>query len=256
MFATLFRSVRRVRKPTGNQSSQISLEKRARKTQSPSPAEAPRFNPKVQWWSNRNWLARYERHVTPDAFNGMHHHRILDRRFSLTELAKPARQLHGSTAECGVFKGIGSALICETLRGTYGPGEMHYAFDSFEGLPETGPNDAKWKRGDLVESMTTAQRHLAEFPQVRLVPGWLPETLSVAANQRFRLVHIDVDIEQTTRDCLEFFYPRAVQGAVFVFDDYGSNYCPGARKAVDEFLSCTAETLIELTTGQAVFFKK
>jgi len=192
----------------------------------------------------------------PDAFNGLHAHRILDRRFTLAELAKSAKSLRGSTAECGVLKGIGSALICETLRDTYRDDERHFGFDSFEGLPETGPNDAKWKRGDLNEPMTTAKKHLSEFSVVSLIPGWLPQTLEQATDHRFRLVHIDVDIEQTTLDCLAFFYSRAVSGAVFVFDDYGFHSCPGARKAVDSFLSDKPEALIELTTGQATFFKR
>jgi hypothetical protein len=217
---------------------------------------APKFNPKVQWWSNQEWLARYERHVLPDGFNGLHPHRILDRRFTLAELAKTAKSLRGSTAECGVLKGIGSALICETLRDSYRDGEHHFGFDSFEGLPETGPNDAKWKRGDLTEPIATAQQTLAEFSVVKLVPGWLPQTLNEASDHWFRLVHIDVDIERTTLDCLEFFYPRAVSGAVFVFDDYGFHSCPGARRAVDLFLSDKPEALIELTTGQATFFKR
>ncbi len=253
MLSALFRSVQRIRKP------------RRPNLQEPIHAvppsaqlsdNAPQFNPKVQWWSNRDWLTRYERHVLPDAFNGMHAHRILDRRFTLAELAKAARALRGSTAECGVFKGIGSALICETLRGTYRDHERHFGFDSFEGLPETGPNDARWKRGDLSEPIAAARQHLAEFSVVSLVPGWLPQTLEQVADHQFRLVHIDVDIEQTTWDCLEFFYHRAVSGAVFVFDDYGFHSCPGARRAVDSFLSDKPETLIELTTGQATFFKR
>jgi hypothetical protein len=217
---------------------------------------APQFNPKVRWWSDGDWLARFDRHIQPDSFDGLYHpHRILDRRFTLAQFASSVRGLSGSTAECGVFKGIGSALICESLRGTYGDDQLHFGFDSFEGLPETGPNDARWNRGDLNEPMAGAERHLAEFPFVRLVKGWLPETLAGASDRRFRLVHIDVDIERTTHDCLEFFYPRTVAGGLFLFDDYGFHSCPGARQAVDAFLRKKPETLIELTTGQAVFYK-
>ena len=103
--------------------------------------------------------------------------------------------------------------------------------------------------------MTTAANQLAEFPFVELVRGWLPATLTAVTDRQFRLVHIDVDIEQTAWDCLSFFYPRSVKGAVFLIDDYGFKSCPGARKAVDSFLGDKPEPLIELTTGQAVFFK-
>jgi hypothetical protein len=253
MFSALFRNASRNRWTSKSRQQSLGyVEKPTRE----EPPPAPPFNPKVQWWNNQQWLARYERHILPDGFKGLHPHRILDRRFTLAELAKAARSLNGSTAECGVFKGVSSALICETLRETYGERDRHFAFDSFEGLPETGPNDAHWKQGDLYEPLTTAQRHLAEFPFVSLVPGWLPATLAQVSQRRFRLVHIDVDIERTTWDCLEFFYPRALSGAVFAFDDYGFHSCSGARRAVDSFLCDKPETLIELTTGQAVFFKQ
>jgi O-methyltransferase len=253
MLSFLFRSARRVRKSRPPKPRAQTPIAQPAALLSPEP---PRFNPKVQWWNNQEWLARYERHISPDGFNGLHPHRILDRRFTITQLAKSARSLQGSTAECGVFKGVSSALICETLQDTYRECHQHFGFDSFQGLPQTGSNDSNWRRGDLHEPLETSQRQLAEFPFVRLVPGWLPDTLTQASDFRFRLVHIDVDIEQPTWDCLMFFYPRAVSGAVFAFDDYGFHSCPGARRAVDSFLCDKPETLIELTTGQAVFFKQ
>ncbi|MBM3727403.1 MAG: hypothetical protein FJW40_18520 [Acidobacteria bacterium] len=216
----------------------------------------PKFNPKVRWWSDPEWLARYERHLAADGLGGRSHpHRILDRRFTLASFAKAARGLKGDTAECGVLRGTSSALICETLRDTYGSEHRHWAFDSFEGLPKTGATDAQWKKGDLSVTEATARAALADFPYVSLIKGWIPESLAVVAERKFRLVHIDVDIETSTRDCLTFFYPRAVPGAVFVIDDYGFHSCPGARKSVDHFLSNKPEALIELTTGQGVFFR-
>jgi hypothetical protein len=218
-------------------------------------APPPAFNPKVRWWSDRQWLDRYDRYVLPDSFTGAHHHRILDRRFTLQTFAESVRTLRGSTAECGVFKGIGSALICATLAGTY-HNSLHYGFDSFAGLPQPGEGDAAWKKGQLATPLEATQAHLAEFDFCRLVVGWIPDTFRGLEHECFRLVHIDVDIETTTRDSLEFFYPRAVPGALFLFDDYGFHSCPGARCTTDAFLADKPETLIELTTGQAIFYKR
>jgi O-methyltransferase len=214
----------------------------------------PAFNPKVRWWNDPEWLEKYDRYVLPDSFTGAHHHRILDRRFTLQSFAASVKHLRGSTAECGVFKGIGSALICATLKGTY-QGASHYGFDSFEGLPECGAEDAAWKQGQLATPFEATQRHLAEFDFCRLVAGWIPATFIGLEHELFRLVHIDVDLEKPTRQSLEFFYPRAISGALFLFDDYGFHSCPGARKAVDEFMADKPETVIELTTGQSFFYK-
>jgi hypothetical protein len=42
---------------------------------------------------------------------------------------------------------------------------------------------------------------------------------------------------------------------VIVCDDYGSAYCPGAKKAIDEFFSDKLEQVISLPTGQSLVVK-
>jgi O-methyltransferase len=231
---------------------------RALPNAAPVAPQPPAFNPKVRWWSNPDWLRRFDRYVRPDSFTGEHHHRILDRRFTMQSFTESVRRLPGSTAECGVFKGIGSSLICATLAGSYEEGARHYGFDSFEGLPEPTGEDAgsAWARGQLNTPLEETRRRLAEFPFCELRVGWIPQTFAGLEAQRFRLIHIDVDLAEPTRDSLEFFYPRAVAGALFLFDDYGFHSCPGARRATDEFLRDKPEVLVELTTGQAFFYKK
>ncbi len=115
------------------------------------------FNPKVQWWTDANWLDKYDRYLQPDRRSNQDHHRILDRRFTLQSFAASVRHLPGATAECGVHRGTGSALICATLQGSYN-GQKHYGFDSFEGLPEGGPNDANWKKGQLAVPLELARK--------------------------------------------------------------------------------------------------
>ncbi len=213
------------------------------------------FNPKVQWWTDANWLDKYDRYLQPDRRSNQDHHRILDRRFTLQSFAASVRHLPGATVECGVHRGTGSALICATLQGSYN-GQKHYGFDSFEGLPEGGPNDANWKRGQLAVPLELARKNLAEFADIcELVAGWIPDTFTVVSGKRFRLVHIDVDLELPTQQSLEFFYARAIAGALFIIDDYCFHSCPGARLATQQFLADRPETIVELTTGQAIFYK-
>lgn len=214
------------------------------------------FNPKVQWWTDAQWLAKYGRYLHPDRRPTQDQHRILDRRFTLQSFAATVQHLPGSTAECGVHRGTGSALICATLRDSY-HGEKHYGFDSFEGLPECGPNDGNWKKGQLAVPLDVACKNLVEFEEFcELIAGWIPETLAAVSDKKFRLVHVDLDLEVPTQQALEFFYPRAISGALFIIDDYGFHSCPGARQATQEFLKGRAECLVELTTGQAIFYKR
>jgi hypothetical protein len=76
-------------------------------------------------------------------------------------------------------------------------------------------------------------------------------------DRRFKLVHIDVDLYQPTRDSVEFFYPRMVPGGVILCDDYGSTRCPGARRAMDEFFFEKPEgPVVDLLNGQGLAIKR
>ena len=222
----------------------------------PAPATTE-FNPKVVWWNNEHWLSRFERHLRPDAGpNGASDwRRILDRRFTLAQFAGLAARLRGHTAECGVFTGVSSAVICEVLHDSYREKERHWGFDSFAGLPEPTPSDGTaWRSGDLTAGHAAAQRHLSEFIFCELIQGWIPKSLQICSELCFRFVHIDLDLYEPTVSALTFFYPRLVEGGLIVLDDYGFRSCPGARQAVDEFLQQTTVPFVELTTGQAVLF--
>jgi hypothetical protein len=221
------------------------------------------YSPRVNWLIDRSWMEPYLKFLKHDSMPsaGADETRILDRRFTLAATAKQVRGLRGSTAECGVFKGVGSGIICSTLADTYTGDESHFAFDSFEGLPEPQAidRDAKqhlhWKAGDLAVPETLARDLLLPFDFCQVVKGWLPQSLSIAERHQFRYVHIDVDLAQPTMDVLTFFYPRMVPGGIIIFDDYGFVSCPGARAAVDRFFENRPEPVVEVTAGQAIVIK-
>ena len=72
---------------------------------------------------------------------------------------------------------------------------------------------------------------------------------------KFSFVHIDVDLYEPTHDSLSFFYERLVPGGIIVCDDYGSEACPGAYKACNDFIADKPEEIVHLTGGQGVIVK-
>jgi hypothetical protein len=186
---------------------------------------------------------------------------LLERHFNLYYLARSARDVGGDTAECGVYRGRGSWFILNALPG---PDRRHFVFDSFEGLSEPRAADKPdrseayaWARNDLAMGQQIARRNLAAFEgRVSFHKGWIPERFPDVEDRRFSLVHLDVDLFQPTQDSLSFFYPRMTPGAILVCDDYGFSTCPGALRAMDEFFADKPETVIPLTTGQAVVIKR
>ena len=78
---------------------------------------------------------------------------------------------------------------------------------------------------------------LENFNFVKLYKGWIPDRFEEVSGKKFSFAHIDVDLYEPTRDSLEFFFPRLVEGGSIVVDDYGMSQFPGCKKAVDEFLN-------------------
>lgn len=179
----------------------------------------------------------------------------LDRKYFIKELVQLVSRLEGSTAECGVYTGATSYLICEASQ-LSGLNKRHYMFDSFEGLSRPrGVDGSYWKEGDLVASEEIVKQNLGEFPFCVYCKGWIPSQFEKVADQKFSFVHIDVDLYQPTLDSIAFFYDRLVAGGIIVCDDYGFLSCPGATAAMEEYFSTCPESIVHVPTGQAFIVK-
>jgi O-methyltransferase len=203
--------------------------------------------PQMDWWHDADFNSYLERFGERDGFN-------THRRWTLWQLLRLVAAVEGETAECGVFRGASSWLICTA---TNGKGRKHHLFDSFEGLsaPEAA-DGAHWKPGDLAAGEDVVADNLRRFVD-RLVfhKGWIPDRFGDVQDRQFAFVHVDVDLRQPTLDSLEFFYPRLSQGAVLLCDDYGCTNCPGATEAIDRFLADKPEKMMSLDAGGGFFIK-
>lgn len=200
---------------------------------------------------SRSWMRDEAFADVYHTFHRDRYKRTMDRVFFAAQLAEYAQGLAGSTAECGVYEGLTSYVVCAATQ----PGKTHHAFDSFAGLSDPAELDGSyWASGDLSVPEHVFRSNLAAF-DVRTHAGWIPDRFGEVAEESFSFVHIDVDLYQPTRDSVEFFYPRMVPSGVMLFDDYGLETCPGARRAVDSYFEGRAEQVFHLPTGQGLVFK-
>lgn len=180
--------------------------------------------------------------------------RIYERRWMVKEALRLAADVDGDLAECGVFEGAASFQLCQFARAH---GRRVHLFDSFEGLSKPGERDGNfWWTGALSSSEHKLRENLKEFDCFETYKGWIPERFSEVADRSFAFIHIDVDLEQPTRDSIAFFYPRLSSGGVILLDDHGYDTCPGARKAVLDYMADKREPVIDLPTGQGLIIKK
>ena len=202
----------------------------------------------IGWWDDAKfieYLSRFETHTLND-----------DRRWMLYQLFRLTAGIAGDTAECGVYTGAGSYLICRMNQEPQFAGRTHFMFDSFEGLSQPAPVDGPyWRKGDLVCLEDVAHTNLAPFENSQILKGWIPTRFAEVADRRFSFVHIDVDLHGPTRDSIEFFYPRMNDGGIIVCDDYRLTTCPGATAAIDDFLKDKPEKMLSLSSGGGFLIK-
>lgn len=174
-----------------------------------------------------------------------------ERCFALWQLARNARHRDGAIAEIGVFRGGTAKLLASVC-----PDKPLHLFDTFEGMPDTDPEVDRHRKGDFADtSLEAVKAFLAGHANVHYHQGFFPATAGPVADEKFALVYSDVDIYQSIKDCLEFFYPRMVTGGAIVFDDYEASNCPGVRKAIDEFLADKPERPLVTARYQCAIFK-
>ena len=87
----------------------------------------------------------------------------------------------------------------------------------------------------LKSSEKQVKNILKDFEFIEIFNGWIPEKFHHVADKKFQFIHLDVDLYKPTKDSLNFFYPKLVQGGILVCDDYNYSTFPGAKKALDDF---------------------
>lgn len=154
----------------------------------------------------------------------------------------------GALAEVGVFRGGTARVICEAK----GERTLHL-FDTFEGLPEPGTMDDQFREGEYACSLPAVQRFLAGCTGVQFHQGLFPATGQAVQDERFAFVHLDVDLYESTRDALRFFYPRMSPGGMLISHDYVG--VEAVRRAFAEVFDGTGQPVLELTGNQCLVVK-
>lgn len=163
---------------------------------------------------------------------------------------KITRKVPGDIAEVGVYKGGSAKIICQAK----GDKSLHL-FDTFEGLPKVDDVDMVWPfyEGKFAASYDRVRDYLGQEKNVYFYKGIFPDTSDPVKDKRFSFVNLDVDTYESTKKCIEFFYPRMSPGGVILSHDYLT--APGVQKAFDEFFADKAEPVVETAGSQCVVIK-
>jgi O-methyltransferase len=164
----------------------------------------------------------------------------------------------GAFVECGVWSGGASGMMLLA-----DPRREAWLFDSWEGLPEPGPQDVAVQGHVREKGWNFAEQSRVEHllfeklrmhrERIHLIPGWFDDTLPTTRPTigPIAVLHLDADWYESTKVCLEQLYDLVVPGGVVAVDDYF--HWRGCAQAVDEFLG---ESIEMRRVGDAAHWRK
>jgi hypothetical protein len=174
--------------------------------------------------------------------------------------AQQGLRLDGDFVECGVNTGMYAKAICEYV-GFGSLDRTFYLFDTFKGIPPEQMSDAERERVTRHDALhyedcyDLVRDNFAPYPNVTLVRGKVPDTLTEVQIDRVAYLSIDMNIAQPEVAALEFFWDRLVPGALVVLDDYGSFNCRVQYDAMNSLAERLDVSILTLPTGQGLIIR-
>lgn len=168
-----------------------------------------------------------------------------------------SENIPGDFVECGVFGGSQVAAMVRAYYDWFGGFGLpitrrFHLFDSFEGVPEPGPQDCDFVAGGHTKgasacSLEAVQANMKQWgvPDELLVyhRGWFEYCgtfrytvggVKIGADfGKIALLRLDLDLYEGTMAALDLFYPLLSPGGFCIIDDYALDGC---RQAVNEYM--------------------
>jgi hypothetical protein len=181
---------------------------------------------------------------------------LLWRLHVLAWAADHALALGGDFVECGVYRGFSTAVLAKYLNFASVP-KRWYLYDTFSGVPEDQRNagSSRIKEYEEPSLFDGVCERFAEYPNVSVIKGRVPESLHGASPEQVALLHIDMNSAAAEIGALEVLFPRVVSGGIVVLDDYGWLYYREQRDAEDCYFGDLGYRVLELPTGQGLVLK-
>jgi len=177
-------------------------------------------------------------------------------------LASNAVRLDGDFVECGVATGIISRAICSYVAFERYAEKAFWLLDTFEGYPVEQANADERASGltarlagyygDTYESVRDS---MSAYPNVRLVKGVVPQTLSQVTSERIAFLSLDMNAAVPEVASIEAFWDRLTPGGFVLMDDYGWAPCVAQKVALDAFAARRGVGILSLPTGQGLLIR-
>jgi len=180
--------------------------------------------------------------------------------------AECCKRVPGDFVECGVNAGVVSSAIMEKL-GWRTIDKVFVLVDTFGGPilsqysdeeVQLGQRDVAQdavRRGAYVTDMERVLANYAEWPNVAVVQGAVPDVLEQLNLNQVAFVHLDMNCAYPERRAFEYFWTRLSIGGMVLLDDYASYGYEASARAIDRAAELRGAEVLSLPTGQGLVLK-
>jgi hypothetical protein len=176
--------------------------------------------------------------------------------------AATAVKLEGDFVECGVNRGFMSSAIMKRLNWD-STGKTFYLLDTFEGINTHERSDDEEDRrnrkqlddGFYVTDLKSVKRNFAEWENVKIIQGTVPETLGMIAAEKIAFLHLDMNAAAPEVAAFEYLWERISIGGIVLLDDYAYHGYSKQKLAMDRAAKDRDVPIASLPTGQGLIVK-
>jgi hypothetical protein len=170
-----------------------------------------------------------------------------------------ALRLPGDLVECGVYRGLYSAVMAAALDFAEYDRTL-YLYDTFEGVPDAystaEERDSVNPFYNMENAFELVTERFAPYANVRIVQGVVPDSFETAAPEAISFLHLDMNAAEAEIAALDHLYERIVPGGIILLDDYGRYENRGLYDAHRKWFAVRGYMILELPTGQGMVVKR
>lgn len=168
-----------------------------------------------------------------------------------------AQQLEGDFVECGVYRGMCAMSIMTYIDFESLKNRKYYLFDTFCGLDREFCTEKEYLtyKDVYTDSYDFVVDSFKEYPNVMIVKGSVPKSLSQVDIKKVAYLHIDMNCVLPEVEAIKYFWPKLEVGAIVILDDYGWRGHENQKRAMDDFASYVGVKILSLPTGQGMIVK-
>ncbi len=199
------------------------------------------FGRNLGFVNDARFIKAWQAHAVTPAEKG-----VLWRTATVVWAARQALRREGDFIECGCYKGTTVRILLDTVD----LGDRAYnLYDLFDHDPAMHHHPMPEHSAQLFDQVT---QRFAEFPNVKVIQGPVPQSFSQGLPEKIAFAHIDMNNAAAEIGALDAIESRLVPGAVIVLDDFGALPYRAQHLAETKWFGKRGIPVLELPTSQGL----